>query len=93
MSRTNDEQKKKYILAKLVIKSCIGGKYTPKENTYGQIPKEDRGNLDQLLDELKQENLIIYHKGKSCISINPKAIGKIKKMLKDDLPDFYLDKL
>ncbi len=71
----------------------MGGKYTPKQKTYGQIPKNERGNLDQLLDEMYKNGLINYKKNKKVISINSRAKGKIEKMLKDDLPDYYLKKL
>ena len=70
MNKYTDEQKKKNMLAKLVMRGNVGGNYTPREKVSSGIPKHERGNLESLLDELHKDGFIEYHKGKKCVSIN-----------------------
>ena len=91
MNKYTDEQKKKNMLAKLVIRGNVGEKYTPKGKIYSGIPKHERGNLESLLDELFKDGYIEYHKGKNCVSINRHKKKKVKKYLKDEVPNFYWD--
>lgn len=91
MTKYTDEQKKKNMLAKLVRRGNVGGKYTPKEKIYSGIPKDSRGNLESLLDELHRKGLIEFHKGKKCVSINRRNKKKVKKYLEGEVPDFFWD--
>ncbi|MCJ7450806.1 MAG: hypothetical protein MUP58_03640 [Candidatus Nanohaloarchaeota archaeon QJJ-9] len=89
MSKHPDRKKKKNMLAKLVRRGKVGEHYTPREKIYSGIPKEERGNLELLLDEMHQAGLIEYHKGKNCVSINRWNKDKVKKVLKGKVPDYY----
>lgn len=91
MPRYTDERKKKNMLAKLVMRGNVGGKYTPKEEVYSGIPKHARGNLENLLDELFKEGFIEYHKGKSCVSINRRQKDMVREYLEGEVPEFYWD--
>ena len=55
------------------------------------IPKHERGNLDNLLDELHKDGFIEYHKGKDCVSINRYHKDKVRRYLDDEVPEFYWD--
>lgn len=87
--RYSDEQKKKNILAKLVRRKRVGEKYIYKSKTFSGIPDHERGNLDALLDEMHQEGLIKYHKGKKGISIHRRHKDKVKELLEDRVPDYF----
>ncbi len=91
MGKYTDEQKKKNMLAKMVMRRKVGERYTPKEKVYSGVPKHARGNLESLLDELHKDGFIEYHKGKSCVSINRHKKRMVKKYLKDEIPEFYWD--
>ena len=91
MTKYTDEQKKKNMLAKMVMRRNVGEKYTPKEKVYSGIPKHKRGNLGNLLDELHKDGFIEYHKGKDCVSINRYHKDKVRRYLDDEVPEFYWD--
>ncbi|MFO7793029.1 MAG: hypothetical protein R6W73_08650 [Candidatus Saliniplasma sp.] len=91
MTKYTDEQKKKNMLAKMVMRRKVGEKYTPKEKVYSGIPKHERGGLENLLDELYKDGFIEYHKGKNCVSINRHQKDLVKRYLKDEVPEFYWD--
>ncbi|KXB06611.1 hypothetical protein AKJ51_03355 [candidate division MSBL1 archaeon SCGC-AAA382A20] len=91
MPKYTDEQKKKNVLAKLVMRGNVGGKYTPRKKVYSGIPKHERGNLESLLDELHKDGFIEYHKGKKCVSINRYKKDMVKEYLQEEVPEFYWD--
>ena len=91
MTKYTDEQKKKNMLAKMVMRRNVGEKYTPKEKVYSGIPTHERGNLDDLLDDLHKDGFIEYHKGKDCVSINRYHKDKVRRYLDDEVPEFYWD--
>lgn len=94
MSDSLDKNGKKVaILSKLARKTKIGMDYMPKEKAYSKIPSHARGNLDEVLEEMHREGLIEYHKGKNCISLNPKTISKTVEKIKEEVPSYITDRL
>lgn len=94
MSDSLDKEGKKIaILSKLARKTKIGMDYIPKEKAFSKIPSHARGNLDTVLEELHRNGLIEYHKGKNCISLNPKAIPQSVEKIQDEVPSYITDRL
>ncbi|MFB6099957.1 MAG: hypothetical protein ABEK16_01670 [Candidatus Nanohalobium sp.] len=94
MSDSLDREGKKIaILAKLARRNKIGMNYIPKEKAFSNIPSHARGDLDDILDELHGNGLIEYHKGKNCISLNPKSIDEVVERIEEEIPNYILDRL
>lgn len=94
MSDSLDREGKKIaVLSKLARRNKIGMNYIPKEKAFSKIPQHARGNLKDILDELHGNGLIEYHKGKNCISLNPKSIDNVTEKIQDEVPDYILERL
>lgn len=87
------EEKKIAILSKLARRNKIGMNYVPIEKTVSKIPSHARGNIGDIIDEMYKDGLLEYHKNKNCISLRPKAVPKVIKMIRDEVPDYIIEKL
>jgi len=78
------------ILSKLYRRSLWGKSYTTLENSLSKIPNHNKGKAKEVLEELRKEGLVQFHKRGSCVSLNPNAKEKIEDILQDHLPDYLL---
>jgi hypothetical protein len=87
------EGKKISVLSKLARKRKIGMNYIPKEKAFSKIPSHARGSLDDILDEMHKDGLIEYHKGKNCISLNPKSVSDVIEIIEEEVPNYIIERL
>lgn len=94
MSDSLSKQEKKIaILSKLARRNKIGMNYIPVEKTVSRIPTHARGNIENIIDEMYKDGLLEYHKNKKCISLRPKSIPKVVDLIKEEVPDYIIEKL
>lgn len=84
----------KSILAKAWIKGKFGMKYTDAKNLMSDIPIHERDQAKQALDDLIQDGLMSERQGKDGrpVAILKKQKSKVREIIRDDVPDFYLEK-
>lgn len=78
------------ILSKLYRRKLWGKSYTTIENSLSKIPKHNRGKAKEALENLRKEDLVLFHKRKSCVSLNPDRKNEIEQILEDHLPDYLI---
>lgn len=77
------QEAKKKVLRKLFTKHIIGGKHTSFENIRKSFDKNEYPLAEEAIDDLVREGFLMWHPtsyGKQY-SINPRAIGEIRKLL------------
>lgn len=81
------------ILTKLWMRGLFGGKYQPVEQILSDIPREHHDEAREVLEELHQDGLIIFHKDRKCASINTHYKEKVRRILEqsDDVPGYIPD--
>lgn len=87
---TDDDQGLRVpILTKLFRRDLWGKSYTTIENALKKLPVHRHGEAKEEVQEMRQDGLVILHKGGKCVSLNPSAKEEIESILKDHLPDYF----
>jgi hypothetical protein len=72
-----------YILRKLYAKNKVGEIYINNHKLMHFFPRHLRswGLLREWVKELQKEEMVILHKNGTCISLNPRKLGEIEKLI------------
>lgn len=93
VSSLSRREKKVAVLSKLARRTKIGMSYIPREKAYSKIPQHARGGMEDVLDELRQEGLLEFHKNGRCISLNPRSLDRVSEILEGEVPGYILENL
>jgi len=81
------------ILESLYRNGCLGERYKPVEKIWSGVAIEDRGDAKQVMDDLHNDDILIYHKAGDCVSINPKKQGYVEEQLTQVMEQWIIDSL